>query len=200
VADNVTGTDETKSRIDLGFGVIQLEPWDDASSTFTEEHRAKLIRLWSKGPLAIEHDRLCQARREQKDAERRRKYEAASEREGFERWPDVEVEEGPAAPAAHAALTGRRHFCKEPPAPAAPAQSTAGRHFCEKQEGSRLCPDVSGSLGHFSKLLMRLPVPRAEDWQMKHQKQVNAEKKNSYRDNTKGCATPACLLIGGDFC
>ena len=160
MADNVTGTDETKSRIDLGFGVIQLEPWDDASSTFTEEHRAKLIRLWSKGPLAIEHDRLCQARREQKDAERRRKYEAASEREGFERWPDVEVEEGPAAPAAHAALTGRRHFCKEPPAPAAPAQSTAGRHFCEKQEGSRLCPDVSGSLGHFSKLLMRLPVPR----------------------------------------
>jgi len=176
--------------------VIQLEPWDDATfagSAFTNEQRARLIQRWSKGPLAIEHDRLCQARREQKNAERRRKYEAASEREGFERWSDVEVEEGPVAPAAHVESTRRRHFFKEPLAPAAPVQSTGGRRSCDKQRESKCGPEVSGPLVQFSKLLMQLPVPRAEDWQRKHQEQVNAEKKTSYRDNTKGCATPACL-------
>ncbi len=157
--------------------MIEPVSWEDATfpgSTFTKEHRASVIRRWSKGPLAIENDLMRQARYQQQEAEKRRKYEAASEREGFERWSDAEVEKG------------------LEPAPAAPSQPTGRRDRCQKSQQSRRGPQLAGSLGLSSESLIKLPLPRAEDWQKKHNKQIEFEKKKSYGDNTKGCATPAC--------
>jgi len=187
---SLAGIDENKSGIDLGFGVIKPESWEDATypgSMFTKEHRTRLIRYWSKGLLAIENDRLRKARCQERDAEMRRRYEAASEREGFVRWSDVKVKEGlESAVAAPAESTGRLHLFNKPPAPAAPAQPLK---LFEKSQLSNCGTEFFGSLGRFSKLLTEQPLSRAQDWKKKHQQQVKLEKKKLYRDNTKGCAT-----------
>ena len=164
--------------MDLGFGEIVPISWEDATfpgSTFTREHRARIIQQWSKGPIAVHNDRLRQAHKQAIDAKRRNEYEAASEREGFGRWPDVENEN---------ALEPERA------AAAAPVQPTASN--CKAQQGSIRGPATSGSSVSVSELLLRLPLTRAQDWQAKHKKQDDMEKKKAYPDNKKGCAAPDC--------
>ncbi len=169
--------------------MIRPESWDDATypgSTFTREHRARLIQRWSKGSLAIELDMQCEVRREQEDAERRRRYEAESEREGFGRWPDVEDEEGSAASAAH------------PPAASAPAQSTGGLR--KGAQGSTRGTEGSWRLGRFSELLVQVPLSKIQDCKRQEREQTKAEKRKSYGDNTKGCIKRMSLIQSFFFC